>query len=206
MKVLPQVTKKDLLVKMSEIKNSDRVKKAFGIAIKAHKDQIRDGGGKYLNEHIYYVTSLLFDGFRNDKSIEDLVILALLHDSVEDGGVKVSFLEKNFGKYIADTISLLSKTPEEEEQSLTQDQKYIVTQNYLSRLSENRDAVIVKMYDRLANINCILADTVALKPEKYMRYLKETKNLYIPLAKKYGFKKIISTLESEVDRIEKLFN
>lgn len=206
MKSLPKVTKKDLLSKMSELKHSDKVGKAFEVASKAHDGQLRDGGGRYLNEHIYYLTSLLYDGFRNDKNIEDLVVLALLHDSVEDGGVKTSFLEKNFGKSIANTVSLLSKSPEEEEQSLTQDQKYIVTQNYLNRLSENRGAVIVKMYDRIANINCIVKDTVALKPEKYMRYLKETKNLYIPLAKKYGFKKIISILESEVDRIEKLYN
>jgi len=206
MKLLPFVTKKDLLTQMSEIKNSDKVEKALEIATKAHKGQIRDGGGKYLNEHIYYVTSLLYEGFKNDKDIEDLVVLALLHDSVEDGGIKVSFIEKTFGKDIADTISLLSKTPEEEEQSQTQDQKYMVTQNYLNRLSENRWAVIVKMYDRIANVNSITKDTVALKPEKYMRYLKETKNLFIPLAKKYDFKKIVSTFESEVDRIEKLFN
>lgn len=206
MKLLPFVTKKDLLTQMSEIKNSDKVKKALEIATKAHKGQVRDGGGKYLNEHIYYVTSLLYEGFKNDKDIEDLVVSALLHDSVEDGGITVSFIEKTFGKDIADTISLLSKTPEEEEQSQTQDQKYMVTQNYLNRLSENRWAVIVKMYDRIANVNSITKDTVALKPEKYMRYLKETKNLFIPLAKKYDFKKIVSTFESEVDRIEKLFN
>jgi len=206
MKLLPFVTKKDLLTQMSEIKNSDKVEKALEIATKAHKGQIRDGGGKYLNEHIYYVTSLLYEGFKNDKDIEDLVVLALLHDSVEDGGIKVSFIEKTFGKDIADTISLLSKTPEEEEQSQTQDQKYMVTQNHLNRLSENRRAVIVKMYDRIANVNCIVKDTVALKPEKYMRYLKETKNLYIPLAKKYEFKKIVSTFESEVDRLEELFH
>lgn len=206
MKLLPFVTKKDLLTQMSEIKNSDKVKKALEIATKAHKGQVRDGGGKYLNEHIYYVTSLLYEGFKNDKDIEDLVVSALLHDSVEDGDIKVSFIEKTFGKDIADTISLLSKTPEEEKQSQTQDQKYMVTQNYLNRLSEDRWAVIVKMYDRIANVNSIIRDTVVLKPEKYMRYLKETKNLFIPLAKKYDFKIIVSTLESEVDRIEKLFN
>ncbi len=203
---LPSITKKDLLTQMSELKYSDEVKKAFQIAAKAHKGQVRDAGGKYLNEHIYCVTSMLYEGFKNDKDIENLVILALLHDSVEDGGVKISLLEKVFGKEIANNVSLLTKTPEEEEQSQTQDQKYMVTQNYLNRLSENRQAVIVKMYDRISNINSITKDTVALKPEKYMRYLKETKNLYIPLAKKYELKKIVSTLESEVDRIEKLFN
>ena len=94
MKLLPFVAKKDLLIQMSEIKNSDKVKKALEIATKAYKGQVRDGGGKYLNEHIYYVTSLLYEGFKNDKDIEDLVVSALLHDSVEDGGIKVSFIEK----------------------------------------------------------------------------------------------------------------
>ncbi len=205
MKKLPRVTKKDLLSQMSELKYSDIVKKAISIAEKGHHGQFRDSGAPYIEEHIYYASSLLCELFRKEDDLERLLVTTLLHDVVEDADVKIGELRKEFGDKIADTILLLSKTPEEEGQGMTQEEKYVVTQNYLRRLSENRDAVIVKVIDRISNINCIVEDTVLKKPEKYKRYIREVKNLYIPLAKKYNFRKIVKIFEGEVDRIERYF-
>ena len=202
---LPNVSKKDLLTRMSELKYSDIVKKALKLVEKAHKGQTRDSGASYIEEHIYYATFLLFDLFSKENDLEKLAVITLLHDTVEDTDVKIGQIRKEFGDEIADIIELLSKTPEEEEQSMTPEEKYLVTQNYLGRLSENRLAVIVKMVDRIANVNCIVEQTVLKKPEKYKRYLREVKNLYIPLAKKYNFKKVVKIFESEIDRIEKFF-
>ncbi len=205
MEIRPKVTKEELLTKMSEIKNSDNVKKALDLATKAHNGQLREGGGSYLTEHVYLVTSLLFEEYKNDPRINDLVTISLLHDVVEDGGVKIANIKTLFGNSISESVALLSKTQEEDDPSLSQNEKYIVTQNYLLRLSENIDAVIIKLFDRLANINSILEDSVVLKHEKYLRYIRETKNLYIPLAKRYNFTKIVKKFEDEIDRIEKLF-
>ena len=205
MKKLPRVSKKDLLKHVSELKDSDIVAKALSIAEKGHKGQYRDSGAPYVEEHIYYATYLLYELFRKEKGLEKLLVLALLHDVIEDTDVKIGKLRKEFGDEIADTILLLSKTPEEEEQGMSQEEKYVVTQNYLRRLSENRGAIIVKVIDRISNINCIVEDTVLKKPEKYKRYIREVKNLYIPLAKKYNFAKIVKIFEAEVDRIEKYF-
>lgn len=201
----PKVTKAELLKQMSEIKNSDNVKKALQLAMKAHRKQLREGGGSYLTEHVYLVTSLLYEEYKNDSRINDLVTISLLHDVVEDGGVKITNIENLFGNSISKSVALLSKTDEEEDPSLSQDEKYIVTQNYLLRLSEDIDAAIVKLFDRLANIMSIMEDSVLSKHEKYLRYIRETKNLYIPLAKKYNFTKIVKKFENEIDRIEKLF-
>lgn len=205
MGVRPKVTKAELLKQMSEIKNSDNVKKALQLAMKAHRKQLREGGGSYLTEHVYLVTSLLYEEYKNDSRINDLVTISLLHDVVEDGGVKITNIENLFGNSISKSVALLSKTDEEEDSSLSQDEKYIVTQNYLLRLSEDIDAAIVKLFDRLANIMSIMEDSVLSKHEKYLRYIRETKNLYIPLAKKYNFTKIVKKFENEIDRIEKLF-
>lgn len=205
MKKLPRVSKKDLLKHVSELKDSDIVAKALSIAEKSHKGQYRDSGAPYVEEHIYYAAYLLYELFRKEKSLEKLLVLTLLHDVIEDTDVKIGKLRKEFGDEIADTILLLSKTPEEEEQGMSQEEKYVVTQNYLRRLSENRDAILVKVIDRISNINCIVEDTVLKKPEKYKRYIREVKNLYIPLAKKYNFAKIVKIFEAEVDRIEKYF-
>lgn len=205
MKQLPRVSKKDLLTQMSELKHSDMVEKALQIVAKAHKGQIRDSGVSYLEEHIYYASSLLLRLFSREPELEKLLVITLLHDTVEDTDIKIGQIRKEFGDEIGDTILLLSKTPEEEDQSLTVEEKYLVTQNYLSRLSENRLAVIVKIVDRISNINCIVEQTVLKKPEKYKRYLQEVNNLYIPLAKKYNFKKIVKIFEGEIDRIEKYF-
>mgnify|MGYP000843944701 FL=1 len=190
---------------MAEIKNSDKVKKAMEIAQNAHKSQVRDGGGSYLTEHIYYLTSLIYADYKNDPRVEDLVIISLLHDSVEDGEVSLLYLKELFGERISDIIGLLSK-PNDDDDAKTQEEKYLTNQNYLHNMSSNEEAIIVKLYDRLANINCIMEDNVVLKPEKYKRYVLEVRNLFIPLAKKYKFSKILTEYEKEVDRIEKLFN
>lgn len=204
MKRKPKVTKKELLMAMAEIKNSDKVKKAMEIAQNAHKSQVRDGGGSYLTEHIYYLTSLIYADYKNDPRVEDLVIISLLHDSVEDGEVSLLYLKELFGERISDIIGLLSKPNDDD--AKTQEEKYLTNQNYLHNMSSNEEAIIVKLYDRLANINCIMEDNVVLKPEKYKRYVLEVRNLFIPLAKKYKFSKILTEYEKEVDRIEKLFN
>lgn len=201
----PKVTKVELLKQLSEIKNSDNIRKALNLASRVHEEQFREGGGSYLTEHVYLVTSLLFDDYKNDPNIVDLVTISLLHDVVEDGGVKITEIKNLFGDKISESVALLSKTDEEDNPSLSQDEKYIVTQNYLLRLSENNNAVIVKLFDRLANINSILEDSVILKHEKYERYIKETKNLFIPLAKRYNYSKIVKKFQEEIDRIEKLF-
>ena len=190
---------------MAEIKNSDKVKKAMEIAQNAHKSQVRDGGGSYLTEHIYYLTSLIYADYKNDPRVEDLVIISLLHDSVEDGEVSLLYLKELFGEGISDIIGLLSK-PNDDDDAKTQEEKYLTNQNYLHNMSSNEEAIIVKLYDRLANINCIMEDNVVLKPDKYKRYVLEVRNLFIPLAKKYKFSKILTEYEKEVDRIEKLFN
>jgi len=205
MKRKPKVTKKELLMAMAEIKNSDKVKKAMEIAQNAHKSQVRDGGGSYLTEHIYYLTSLIYADYKNDPRVEDLVIISLLHDSVEDGEVSLLYLKELFGERISDIIGLLSK-PNDDDDAKTQEEKYLTNQNYLHNMSSNEEAIIVKLYDRLANINCIMEDNIVLKPEKYKRYVLEVRNLFIPLAKKYKFSKILTEYEKEVDRIEKLFN
>lgn len=204
MKRKPKVTKKELLMAVAEIKNSDKVKKAMEIAQNAHKSQVRDGGGSYLTEHIYYLTSLIYADYKNDPRVEDLVIISLLHDSVEDGELSLLYLKELFGERISDIIGLLSKPNDDD--AKTQEEKYLTNQNYLHNMSSNEEAIIVKLYDRLANINCIMEDNVVLKPEKYKRYVLEVRNLFIPLAKKYKFSKILTEYEKEVDRIEKLFN
>jgi len=191
---------------MAEIKNSDKVKKAMEIAQNAHKSQVRDGGGSYLTEHIYYLTSLIYADYKNDPRVEDLVIISLLHDSVEDGEVSLLYLKELFGERISDIIGLLSKPNDDDDDAKTQEEKYLTNQNYLHNMSSNEEAIIVKLYDRLANINCIMEDNVVLKPDKYKRYVLEVRNLFIPLAKKYKFSKILTEYEKEVDRIEKLFN
>lgn len=204
MKKLPKVTKKELLEQMSGIGDSDMIKKAFDIAQEAHSNQKRENGGSYLYQHVYYVTSLLLSSYRNDKDIEVLLVSALLHDTVEDAGVKISHIQKVFGDRVAEIVSLLSKPSEKESEISSLEEKYMETQNYLEKLSGNREAVIVKIFDRIANVKCIDELAVERNPKKYLRYYKETKNLYIPLAKKYDLQKQVKILESEIDRVEGL--
>ncbi len=127
-----------------------------------------------------------------------------MHDTVEDTDIKLFQIQKAFGESIAETVSLLSKESSKKDAELSDAEKYMETQNYLEKLSGNREAVIVKLFDRLANVRCINEEAVERKPKKYLRYFKETKNLYIPLAKKYDLEKLVRELEDEVDRVQDL--
>ena len=204
MKKLPKVTKKELLDQIGEFGKRDIVKKALDLSSKAHAKQKRENGASYLHQHIYYVTSLLFSAYKGDEEIETLLVFALLHDTVEDTDIKLSQIQKIFGESIAETVSLLSKESSKKDAELSDAEKYMETQNYLEKLSGNREAVIVKLFDRLANVRCINEEAVERKPKKYLRYFKETKNLYIPLAKKYDLEKLVRELEDEVDRVQDL--
>jgi len=75
------------------------IKVAFNLAIKWHADQ------QYGNT--MYITHLM--GVASQMTTADEIIVALLHDILEDTEIDVEILRLNFGNKITKTIQLLSK-------------------------------------------------------------------------------------------------
>ena len=106
---------------------TEKVKKALEIAFDAHKDQVDKAGLPYIYHPFYLATQM---------ETEDSIIVALLHDVVEDSPYTFEDLENHgFSTTIIATLRLL--THEDSEDYIT----------YIHRVKENELARIVKLAD-----------------------------------------------------------
>jgi len=83
-----------------------KIKIAYQIAKNAHKWQMRSNWKK-LFEHLERVWRLILDIFPNPSANE--IIIAILHDILEDTDIKYETLKNIFWEFIADTVFSLSK-------------------------------------------------------------------------------------------------
>ena len=115
---------------------TDRVAAAFSIACRAHEGQSDKAGRTYVTHPITVASNVGHD--------EDAIIVALLHDVVEDGGVSLDDIREEFGDTVADAVGLLTH-----DKSMTYGE-------YIDRIatSGNMLAIRVKIAD-LAHNMCV---------------------------------------------------
>ena len=82
-----------------------RLDAALALARKAHRGQRREPGGAPYLEHVWEVAAFV----RLAGLSEDLVIAALLHDSVERGHVPLDEVVAGFGGRVADSVAALTE-------------------------------------------------------------------------------------------------
>jgi len=204
------VTKQEFL-KILKSLNLDRnsiIKSSLELAEKGHKNQLRDNGNSYLEEHIYPLGVSIIERYKFQDNFLILLPCALLHDVLEDSEIKESEMKQKVGKQITNIVKILTKTDEENAEEISREEKMKLNEKYLKKvINSNGEAIIIKLEDRLQNLSCITKDTYIIKPEKYKIYAIETEKLFIPLAKKLGgtfdYEKLLNI---EIDRINRLFN
>ena len=98
-KLIVRAYRKLLRHSKSIINSSDskKIKKAFRIALDAHKDMRRKSGEPYIIHPISVAQICVQEIGLGTTSI----IAALLHDVVEDTDYTLEFIEKEFGKTVA---------------------------------------------------------------------------------------------------------
>lgn len=85
---------------------------------------------------------------------ETAVIIAYLHDTVEDTEAELHDIERAFGKHIADCVAVLTDRPGEDRK-----ERKVKTYAEMARVSgETEIALLVKAADRLANMRACVAD------------------------------------------------
>lgn len=82
------------------IDRTDKIVAAFSLACKAHAGQ-KDKSGRAYIVHPMTVAS-------NVGNDETCIVVALLHDVVEDGNVSLDEIRKEFGNNAADAVALLT--------------------------------------------------------------------------------------------------
>lgn len=203
--------KRDELInslKQISLESNPVIQSALDIAQSAHKDQLRDNGSSYLEEHIYPIAISILNRYKGDKEIVTLLSSAILHDVLEDSDYKESDMRERVGDNITNIVKKLTKSEEENASGQSEDIKMKMNGIYLERVTNsNRETIIIKLEDRLQNLSCITEKSYLLKPEKYKRYIIETEKLFIPLTNKIetdiNYKQL---LLDEIKRVEDLFS
>lgn len=161
--------------------------------------QRRDNGNPYLTEHIYPTVNEVLNAYSNSQAQEDGIVCALLHDTIEDDpNFTPALCKRQYGARVTKTVTLLTKTQEENQPSRNQAVKMQQNESYIKRILDGpQEAIIIKLADRLTNLAS--TDTIRFsRPQKYARYIAETEKLFLPLAAErspYLYERLKVTLE-----------
>ncbi|WFS34931.1 RelA/SpoT family protein [Riemerella anatipestifer] len=179
---------KDLISNTYRTLNEEQnklIRKAFDIALDAHKDQRRKTGEPYIYHPIAVAKIVAEEIGLGATSIA----CALLHDVIENSDYTYEDIKKIFGEKIASIVNGLTKISVMNNQNIS-----IQSENYrklLLTLSEDFRVILVKIADRLHNMRTL----DSMRPDKQKKIASETVYIYAPLAHRLGLYNIKSELE-----------
>lgn len=160
------------------------IRKAFNVALDAHKDMRRKSGEPYIY-HPIAVARIVGEeiGLGNTS-----IICALLHDTVEDTEITLDDIEAMFGLKCRAIIDGLTKISHLDHSPSIQAENF---RKMLLTLSDDVRVILIKIADRLHNMRTL----ESMKPEKQLKIASETKYMYAPMAHRLGLYNIKSELE-----------
>ncbi len=174
----------DLLLKQGS--SSERVLKAYETAKKMHMGQVRKiSGTPYLIHPDEVAQSLL--KYTKD---EDMLIAALLHDTLEDTTMTFFDIEKLFGSRAAKLVQELTSDPV----LLEQMGKAQYLRHKLNYISD--DALLIKLLDRLNNTKDLGKGSKAWRKQ----YASDTKFMLDGLERKLNAnqQEVISLIKKQI--------
>lgn len=161
------------------------IEKAYLFSEKAHSGQMRRSGEPYIS-HPLNVAGILAD-LRLDL---DTIMTGLLHDTVEDTGVSLEDIKREFGETIASLVDGVTKISQINFRNSFEKQGENIRKMIIAMGKDVR-VVLVKLADRLHNMR-----TLNHMPyDKQERIAQETLEIYCPLAGRIG----ISALKVELE-------
>ncbi|GHU83378.1 GTP pyrophosphokinase [Clostridia bacterium] len=175
----------DLIRRSGRDFDTEKIKKAYNLALEAHGDQRRVSGVPYIL-HPTSVACILVDLGMDSES----VIAALLHDVVEDTDISLDQIKKDFGADIAHLINgvtKLKKIP----YSNREVQQAENIRKMLIAMSDDIRVIIIKLADRLHNMRTI----ECMKPQKRRDKSLENMEVYAPIAHRLGIRALKEELE-----------
>ncbi len=175
----------DVLEPYADKLDLDLLEKAYRFSTAAHRGQKRWSGEDAVT-HGIGVARILIEAHLDSTS----AACGLLHDVVEDTEVGIEDLEREFGAEIATIVDGLTKISTLSFRSTAEEQ----AENYrklLLSVAKDARVVIIKLADRLHNMRTLRH----LPPEKQRRIALETREIYAPLAHRFGMAGIKSELE-----------
>lgn len=161
------------------------IRDAFRVSYWAHRKDRRASGEPYIS-HPLEVAKIV----ATDIGFDDLTVAAaLMHDVVEDTEISLEFIRQTFGDKMASIIDGLTKISSVSA-SPEGGQAENVRKLMLSMATDIR-VILVKFADRLHNMRTL----ESLPKHRQIKIATETRELFAPLAHRFGFNAIKSELE-----------
>ncbi len=177
------------LIKQEKLNvNIDQITKAIDFAKYAHTGQYRYSSEPFVT-HPIAVAKLMVELHTDTTSI----ILALLHDTVEDKGCSFEEIKELFGSQQAELVRGITKL---KHIGLYQSEREKQAENFrklLLAISKDVRVLLVKLADRLHNIRTL---KFINDQKKRMRIAQETVDIYAPLAERIGLNKFKDELQN----------
>jgi guanosine-3',5'-bis(diphosphate) 3'-pyrophosphohydrolase len=166
--------------------DEDLLVRAYRFSEEAHRGQTRNSGEPYVI-HCIEVAKILADLQLDSTTVAS----GLIHDVVEDTSVELEDVEREFGKEIAAIVDGLTKIAKLPNSGSNQDRQVESYRKLLLSIAKDARVIIVKLADRLHNMRTL----EYLPEEKRRRIALETRDLYAPLAHRFGMAKMRWELE-----------
>ena len=169
------------------VEDKKLIRKAFDVAVDAHKDQRRKSDEAYIF-HPIAVAKIVASEIGLDATS---IAAALLHDVVEDNPTyTIGDIEQLFGETVARIVDGLTKIS-----SLNKEMNVSMqAENFrkmLLTLNDDVRVIIIKIADRLHNMQTM----DSMLPDKQVKIASETLYIYAPLAHRIGLYNIKTELE-----------
>lgn len=119
------------------------IEKAEEYAREKHKNQVRKFSGEPYINHPIRVSKIV----KEFNKSREMVIAAILHDTVEDTDTTIEYIELHFGREVSKLVNEL--TSDKEEISRMGKTKYLTMK--MSKMTD--DALLIKLADRFDNIS-----------------------------------------------------
>lgn len=171
------------------LKKGDKrlLRRAFEIAVDAHREMRRKSGEPYIL-HPIAVAHIVVEEIGLGVTS---AICALLHDTVEDTEITLEDVEQEFGasySKIIDGLTKISNVVDLKADTTIQAENF---RKILLTLADDPRVILIKLADRLHNMRTL--DSMAR--EKQLKIASETTYIYSPLAHRLGLYEIKSELE-----------
>jgi hypothetical protein len=165
--------------------DAELLARAYRFSEKAHEGQFRRNGDPFVT-HCIEVAKILADLQLDSVT----VACGLIHDVIEDTAVTYADIEREFGKDMATIVEGLTKIGHLPLNS-TQERQVENYRKLLLSIAKDARVILIKLADRLHNMRTL----DWLPEEKRQRIALETRDLYAPLAHRFGMAKMRWELE-----------
>lgn len=168
-----------------EARHAELVSRAYEFAREAHKSQKRFSGEPYFS-HLAEVGYLLATAGTDAQAIS----AGLLHDTIEDAGLKPKTLEEEFGQEVLLLVEGVTKLGTLRYRGMERHTESL--RKLFAATAQDIRVLIIKLMDRLHN-----ARTLEFVPreEKRKRIALETLEIYAPIADRLGMSVVKNELE-----------